>query len=242
MKVVNDLLGYNDLKIVQNPDWFSFSLDSVLLPNFVTLNKNIKNILDLGTGNAPIPMILSTLIENATIYGVEIQKDVFEMAEESIKINNLTSRIKLINDDMKRLDQYFEPNFFDVIVSNPPYFKLEELSKKNEDEHKTIARHEEKITLSELIQIAKKYLKNNGVFAMVHRPDRLVDIIETMRKNNIEPKKIQLIYPKINTNSNMVLIEGKKNGNPGLIINSPLFIHDNNGQYLEEINKIFFRR
>ena len=242
MKVVNDLLGYNDLKIVQNPDWFSFSLDSVLLPNFVTLNKNIKNILDLGTGNAPIPMILSTLIENATIYGVEIQKDVFEMAEESIKINNLTSRIKLINDDMKRLDQYFEPNFFDVIVSNPPYFKLEELSKKNEDEHKTIARHEEKITLSELIQIAKKYLKNNGVFAMVHRSDRLIEIIEEMRKNNIEPKKIQLIYPKINTNSNMVLIEGKKNGNPGLIINSPLFIHDDNGQYLEEINKIFFRR
>lgn len=242
MKVVNDLLGYNDLKIVQNPEWFSFSLDSVLLPNFVSLNKDVKNILDLGTGNAPIPMILSTLTDKATIYGVEIQKDVFEMAQESIKINNLDSRIKLINDDMKKLDQYFEANFFDVIVSNPPYFKIEELSKKNEDEHKTIARHEEKITLSELIQIAKKYLKNNGVFAMVHRTDRLIEIIEEMRKNNIEPKKIQLIYPKINTNSNMVLIEGKKNGNPGLIIKEPLFIHDENGEYLEEINKLFFRR
>ena len=156
MKVVNDLLGYNDLKIVQNPEWFSFSLDSVLLPNFVTLNKDVKNILDLGTGNAPIPMILSTLTQNTTIYGIEIQKDVFQLAEESIKMNNLDSRIKLINDDMKKLDQYFEANFFDVIVSNPPYFKLEELSKKNEDEHKTIARHEEKITLNELIQIAKK--------------------------------------------------------------------------------------
>ena len=237
MKVVNDLLGYNDLKIVQNPDWFSFSLDSVLLPNFVTLN-----ILDLGTGNAPIPMILSTLTENVQIYGIEIQKDVFEMAEESVKMNNLDSRIKLINDDMKKLDQYFEANFFDVIVSNPPYFKLEELSKKNEDEHKTIARHEEKITLSELVKIAKKYLKNNGVFAMVHRSDRLIEIIEEMRINNIEPKKIQLIYPKKNSNSNMVLIEGKKNGNPGLIIKEPLFIHDESGEYLEEINKIFFRR
>lgn len=242
MKVINDLLGYDNLKIVQNPEWFSFSLDSVLLPNFVTLNKDVRNILDLGTGNAPIPMILSTLTEKANIYGIEIQKDVFEMAEESVKLNKLENRIKLINDDMKKLDQYFEANFFDVIVSNPPYFKLEELSKKNEDEHKTIARHEEKITLSELVKIAKKYLKNNGVFAMVHRSDRLIEIIEEMRKNNIEPKKIQLIYPKKNTNSNMVLIEGKKNGNPGLIIKEPLYIHDENGEYLEEINKLFFRR
>ena len=232
MKVINDLLGYDNFKIVQNPEWFSFSLDSVLLPKFVTINKDVKNILDLGTGNAPIPIILTTLTEKANIYGIEIQKDVYEMAKESIKINNLESRIKIINDDMKKLDQYFEANFFDVIVSNPPYFKLEELSKKNDDEHKTIARHEEKITLSELIQIAKKYLKNNGVFAMVHRTDRLIEIIEEMRKNNIEPKKIQLIYPKQNSNSNMVLIEGKKNGNPGLIIKEPLIIHDENGEYL----------
>ena len=242
MKVINDLLGYDDLKIVQNPEWFSYSLDSVLLPNFVTLNKDVKNILDLGTGNAPIPMILSTLTDKANIYGIEIQKDVYEMAKESIEINKLESRIKLINDDMKKLDQYFEANFFDVIVSNPPYFKLEELSKKNEDEHKTIARHEEKINLSELVAIAKKYLNNNGVFAMVHRTDRLIEIIEEMRKNNIEPKKIQLIYPKKNTNSNMVLIEGKKNGKPGLIIKEPLFIHDDTGEYLDDIKKLFFRR
>ncbi len=241
MKVVNDLLGYDNLKIVQNSDWFSFSLDSVLLPNFVTLNKDVKNILDLGTGNAPIPMILSTLT-HAHIYGIEIQKDVYEMGKESIDINDLTSQIQLINDDMKKLDKYFEANFFDVIVCNPPYFKLEELSKKNDDEHKTIARHEEKITLSEIVAIAKKYLDNNGVFAMIHRSDRLIEIIEEMRKNNIEPKKIQLIYPKKNTNSNMVLIEGRKNGKPGLIIKEPLIIHNENGEYLDEINKLFFRR
>lgn len=241
MKVVNDLLGYDNLKIVQNSDWFSFSLDSVLLPNFVTLNKDVKNILDLGTGNAPIPMILSTLT-HAHIYGIEIQKDVYEMGKESIEINDLTSQIQLINDDMKKLDKYFAANFFDVIVCNPPYFKLEELSKKNDDEHKTIARHEEKITLSEIVAIAKKYLDNNGVFAMIHRSDRLIEIIEEMRKNNIEPKKIQLIYPKKNTNSNMVLIEGRKNGKPGLIVKEPLIIHNDNGEYLDEINKLFFRR
>ena len=241
MKVINDLLGYDNLKIVQNPEWFSFSLDSVLLPNFVTLNKNVKNILDLGTGNAPIPMILSTMTK-ANIYGIEIQKDIFEMAEESVKMNGLDSQIKLINDDMKKLDEYFEANFFDVIISNPPYFRLEELSKKNEDVHKTIARHEEKITLSELISIARKFLNNNGVFAMVHRSDRFIEIIEEMRKNNIEPKRVQFIYPKQNTDSNMVLIEGRKNGKTGLIIKEPLYIHDENGEYLEEINKLFFRR
>ena len=143
---------------------------------------------------------------------------------------------------MKKLDQYFEANFFDVIVTNPPYFRLEELSKKNENPHKTIARHEVEITLGDIIKIAKKFLNNNGAFAMVHRSDRLIEIIEEMRKNNIEPKRIQLIYPKEKTNSNMVLIEGRKNGKPGLIVCEPLIIHDEAGNYLENINQSYFRR
>lgn len=243
MKVLNDLLGYNNLKIYQDTEWFSFSLDSVLLPNFVSINKNVTKILDLGTGNAPIPMILSTIVgDKVKIYGIEIQKDLYDLAKESVEYNNLSSRIELINDDMKNLDKYFEANSFDVILSNPPYFKLEELSKKNDNTHKTIARHELKITLEDIISIAKKYLNNNGVFAMVHRTDRLIEIIELMRKNNIEPKRIRLIYPKENTNSNMVLIEGRKNGNSGLIIEEPLYIHNEDGSYLDNINKIFFRR
>ena len=111
MKVLNDLLGYNNLKIYQDTEWFSFSLDSVLLPNFVTINKNTKKILDLGTGNAPIPMILST-ITDAKIYGIEIQKDVYELAIDSIKYNHLEEKIEIINDDMKNLDKYFDPNSF----------------------------------------------------------------------------------------------------------------------------------
>ena len=243
MKVLNDLLGYNNLKIYQDTEWFSFSLDSVLLPNFVSINKNVTKILDLGTGNAPIPMILSTMVgDKVKIYGIEIQKDLYDLAKESVEYNNLSSRIELINDDMKNLDKYFEANSFDVILSNPPYFKLEELSKKNDNTHKTIARHELKITLEDIISIARKYLNNNGVFAMVHRTDRLIEIIELMRKNNIEPKRIRLIYPKENTNSNMVLIEGRKNGNSGLIIEEPLYIHNEDGSYLDNINKMFFRR
>lgn len=238
MKVINDLLNYNGMKIVQDNNYFSFSLDSVLLPNFVTLNKKTKKILDLGTGNAPIPMILSTLTD-ADIYGIEIQKDIYELAVESLKINKLEDKISLINDDMKKLEKYFPLNHFDTIISNPPYFKLNEESNINEIPQKTIARHETKITLEELVEIAKKFLNNNGNFAIVHRTDRLIEIIELFRKNNIEPKKIQLIYPKENTESNMVLIEGRKNGNPGLKVLPPLFVHNSDGTYTEKIKKMF---
>ncbi len=241
MKVINDLLNYSDLKIVQDDDYFNFSLDSVLLPNFVKINSRTKNILDLGTGNAPIPMILSTMTD-ANIYGIELQKEIFDMAKESLKINNLEDKITLINDNMKNLDKYFPANYFDVIVSNPPYFRLNEMSNVNETIQKTIARHEKEITLEEIVQIAKKFLNNNGTFAMVHRTDRLIEIIEEFRKNNIEPKRIQLIYPKDNTESNMVLIEGRKNGNIGLKILPPLIAHKQNGEYSEEVKKMFQER
>ncbi len=241
MKVINDLLGYDKLKIVQNQDWFSFSLDSVLLARFVSLNMGIKNVLDLGTGNAPMPLIISTRTK-AKIYGIEIQKDIYDMAQESVAINNLQNQITIINDDMKNLDKYFELNYFDVIISNPPYFRLSEKSLKNDDYHKTIARHEEKITLEEIISIARKFLNNNGTFALVHRTDRLIEIIELMRKNNIEPKRIQLIYPKEKTNSNLVLVEGRKNGNTGLKIDYPLIIHNSDGDYKNEIKDLYFRR
>ena len=238
MKVINDLLDYNGMKIVQDNDFFNFSLDSVLLPNFVTITKKTKKILDLGTGNAPIPMILSTRT-NAEIYGIEIQKEIYQLAKESLAINGLEKRINLINDDMKNLKNYFPLNSFDLILSNPPYFKLNEKSNKNDIPQKTIARHEEKITLKEIIELAKKFLDNNGRFALIHRTDRLIEIIELLRKNNIEPKKIQLIYPKNNTESNMVLIEGRKNGNSGLKILPPIIVHNENGEYTQTIKKIF---
>ena len=157
-------------------------------------------------------------------------------------MNKLEDRITLINDNMKNLDKYFEINSFDVIVSNPPYFKLNEQSNINDSVQKTIARHEKEITLEEIIQIAKKYLNNNGVFAMVHRTDRLIEIIELFKKNNIEPKRIQLIYPKENTESNMVLIEGTKNGKVGLKFLPPLIAHESNGDYTETVKNMFKER
>mgnify|MGYP004616970333 FL=1 len=240
MKTTNDLLNYKNLKIVQDDDFFRFSLDSVLLPNFATITKKTKKILDLGTGNAPIPMILSTRVNDDTeLYGIELQEKIFSLAIESLQINNLSKRIKLINDDMKNLHNYFNINSFDLILSNPPYFKLFENSTTNDIIEKTIARHEKAITLNQIIEIAKLYLKNGGTFAMVHRTDRMIEILELLKKNKLEPKKLQLIYPKENSESNLMLIEARKNGNPGLKVLAPIITHYNNGEYTKQIKKYF---
>ena len=238
MKVINYLLGYKNLKIVQDNEMFNFSLDSVLLPNFVTINKNIDKILDIGCGNAPIPLILSTRT-NAEITGVEIQEESYKLAEETVKINKKEHQIKLVNEDINEYYNKIETDTFDVITCNPPFFKYIETSKINRNEYKTIARHEVKLNLVQLFNIAKKLLKNNGVIAIVHRPERFVEIIEEMKKNNIEPKKVQFIYPNKDQQANIVLIEGSKNGNPGLKILPPIYTHLENGEYTDEVKKYF---
>lgn len=238
MKVINYVLGYKDLKIIQDTEMFNFSLDSVLLANFVTLNKKTSNILDIGCGNAPIPLILSTKC-NANIVGVELQKEVYQMAIETIRMNNLQDRIEIINSDINEYFKEVESDAFDLITCNPPFFKYLDTSNINKNDYKTLARHEIKLNLSQLFIIAKKLLKNNGRIAIVHRPERLIEIIEEMKKNNIEPKKIQFIYPKINSSANIMLIEGAKNGNPGLELLAPIYSHKENGEYTDEIKKYF---
>lgn len=233
MEQINDLLNYPNRKIYQNSDWFSFSLDSVLLANFVSLFPSHKRILDIGSGTAPIPLILS-LRTKAKIIGIEIQKDVAKLAVKSIQHNHLENQIQVVCDDIKNYTKQLESDSFDVIVSNPPYFKVADGFYKNKDDHKTIARHEINLKLEELFQCVRKLLKNHGTFAMVHRTERLIEILNLFQKNGIEPKKIQLIYPKRNQESNLVLIEGMKNGKVGLRIMPPLVIHDDNNQYTQQ--------
>ena len=238
MEIVNRLLNYKDLKIVQNTDWFSFSLDSVLLANFVTINANSSKIIDFCTGNCPIPLILSTKT-NSKIVGVELQKEIYDLAQKSVKINNLENKIELLNMNIKNLTDIYETDTFDVITCNPPYFKVNNNSKLNSNDIKAVARHELEIELDDIFSLARKLLKNNGVISIIHRPERFVEIIQLMKKNNIEPKKVQFVYPKKKSECNMVLIEGSKNGNPGLKIMQPLYVHDENGKYLEEIENMF---
>lgn len=238
MEKFNYLLGHENLKIYQNSDMFNFSIDSILLPNFVTLNNKIKKILDIGTGNAVIPILLTTKTK-ALIDAVEIQKDVFELGEKSIKYNKLECQIKIYNQDIKEYYKNIESDTYNTITCNPPFFKIIKTNRVNEKEYKTIARHEIKLNLEDIMIISKKLLKNNGNLAIVHRTDRLIDIIELMRKYNIEPKRIRLVYPKENTDSNIILIEGTKNGKPGLKILKPLICHDEFDNYSSEIKQYF---
>jgi len=238
MQVINDLLGYNNIKIYQDTDMFNFSLDSVLLPNFITINKTVENILDIGTGNAPIPLILSSKTK-AKITGIEIQKEVFELAKKSIELNKLQDQIKIIHGDINILKDELPINYFDIITCNPPFFEVKKDSRLNQSDYKTIARHEITLNLNQICSIAKRLLKNDGILGIVHRPERLTDILIAMRENNIEPKKIRFVSPKIGENANTVLVEGVLNGKKGLNVLSTLIIHNPNGDYTDEIKQYF---
>ena len=238
MERINDLVGYKNLKIVQNNDWFKFSLESVLLPCFVIINKNTNNILDLCTGNAPIPLVLSTKTK-AKIYGVEIQKDVYELAKKSVDINNLSKQIEIINDDVKNISNKFESDTFDIITCNPPYFKDVDTSKKNDDIHKIIARHEVSLNMDDIAKVVRKLLKNDGKFYLVHRTERFLELTNLLMSYNIMPKRVRFIYPKEDSESNLFMLEAVKNGKVGLKLESPLYVHNSDGSYKEEILKMF---
>ena len=141
--------------------------------------------------------------------------------------------------DIVEFAKNMESDQFDVITCNPPFFKFNECSHLNDNECKRIARHEIKLNLSDLFKVSKKLLRNNGVISIVHRPERMIEIIEIMKQNNIEPKRIRLVYPKYNEAANMILIEGRKNGKPGLKILPPLYVHENDGNYSKEVLKCF---
>lgn len=236
--IINDLVYFNNIKIVQNKDYFNFSLDSVLLPYFVQINPSTKRIMDLCTGNAPIPMILS-LKTDAEIFGVELQKEIFDLAKQSIDLNKQFKNIKLINEDVKNISNLYETDYFDIITCNPPYFKKQENSIINNNKIKSIARHEIEINLEDIIKVSKKLLKNGGSLNLIHRTDRLIEIIYLMKLNNIEPKRIRFIYPKNGKESNLVLIDGRKNGSTGLKILPPLYVHNEDGSYTDEVLEMF---
>ena len=238
MIVKNRLLNYQNMYIYQDDQYFNFSLDSVLLSSFVTINKGTSLIVDLGTGNAPIPLLL-TKTTSSLIYGFEIQKPIFELACKSVNINNLSNQIKIIHDDIKNLSSYFKPNSIDVITCNPPFFKYIDISNINVNEIKSNARHERLISLEQIISVSSIHLKHNGKLALVHRPERLIEIIFLMRKYNIEPKRLRMVYPKVNKQCNMILIEGAKNGKTGLKILPPLYSHLDDGTYTDEIKSNF---
>lgn len=239
-EVVNDLLGYEGLKIIQRPDMFNFSLDSTILAYYVSINKTTKKIIDLGCGNGYIPIFLS-LRTDALIHGVEIQEESYDLATRSVALNNLNDQINIYLGDMKEIHKQLGVAQYDVVTSNPPYFVYKDESLINANDYLTIARHEVKVTLDEVVHSANVLLKDGGTFAMVHRVERLMDILESFRKNGIEPKRILFVYPKTTSEEALVVfVEGKKSYKKGgLKILPPLYVYNEENKYTDEILKIF---
>ncbi len=210
-----------------------------MIPRFCVLKNNMK-IIDFCTGNAPIPMILSTLTDS-NIIGVELQKEIYNLAVQSVKINNLEDRITLLNMNVLDIFNVYETDSFDLITCNPPYFRVNEFSNLNNNMIKSIARHEIEIKLEDICRISKKLLKNNGSLVLVHRTDRLSEIINMLLKYNLQPKRIRFLYPKELENSNLVLIDARKNGNTGLKVLPPLICHNMDGSYTKEVLDMFRR-
>ena len=224
MKIVkNDLFDYKNRYIYQIEDGFKFSLDSILLAEFVKIpkNKNIE-ILDMCTGNAPVLLILSTKTK-CPITGVEIQKDIYDLGLKSINYNKLDKQLNIINDDIKNIDKIFPGKYFDIITCNPPYYKYNSKKDQNKNNLLSIARHEININLENIFQIVSSKLKEKGNFYLVHRPERLDEIIKYSLQYNLPIKEIQLIITN-KTKPKIILIRCQKGAKCGIRFNDVIDI------------------
>lgn len=234
-----DDLQYKGLKLLQKKDAFCFGVDAVLLSHFVQIPKN-GTVIDLGTGTGIIAVLLAAKKEPSMVIGLEIQKEIADMAARSVSLNRLEGRIEIVHGDIKEAVKLFGASVFDVVAANPPYMKIGS-GLINPADTKAIARHEVLCTLDDVILAASKLLKPGGKLYMVHRPYRLADIICIMRQRFIEPKLLRFVHPSPGKKPNLLLIEGTRDGNPELRIQEPLYIYSADGKYSEEINKIYSR-
>ena len=236
-----DELEFKNLKIIQNKEGFCFGIDSVLLADFAKNIKKGANVLDLGTGTGIISILLCGKTDLNNIIGVEVQKEVAEMANRSIKLNNLENKFKVLNDNILNLKNIYDNQSFDVIVTNPPY-KKKNTGIINENNKKIISRHEITASLEDFIKVSSELLKDKGELYMVHRPERLVDIFNIMRENKIEPKVLRMVFSNTKKEPKLILIKGVKNAKSFLKIENNLYIYDKNGNYTDDILKIYNKK
>ena len=232
-------LQYRGYKIIQKKDKFRFGMDAVLLANFVS-NAEGKTVVDIGAGTGIISILIAAKTKVKKIVAVEVQEQMAEMAARSILLNELDDTIDVLNIDVKDYMKIENCGKYDIVVTNPPYMKKGK-GLLNEDDDISIARHEILCTFEDICYASKRILKSGGDFYLIHRIDRLVDILSCMRNEGIEPKEMQLIHPSFSKAPNLVLIKGKKDGNPELKILNPLYVYDEFGNYTDKINKIYCR-
>ena len=232
-----DDLQRNNYKIIQDPERFCFGMDAVLLSGFAKAKEGDR-VIDLGTGTGIIPILMEAKTKASDFTGLEIQPESADMAQRSVELNHLESKIRIVTGDIKEASSLFGAATFDVVTSNPPYM-TEHHGITNEKSPKAIARHELLCTLEDVISQAAKLLRPGGSFYMVHRPFRLVDIMVLMREYHLEPKRMKLVYPYIDKDPNMVLIEGLRGGRPRMTVEKPLVVYKEPGVYTDEIYEIY---
>lgn len=232
-----DDLVWRGLKIIQNPRWFCFSLDAVLLARFATVKPG-DHITDLGTGTGVIPLLLNARMRDINITGLEIHREVVEMARRSVVLNQLSDSIQIIQGDIKEASQILGKGKFDLVSSNPPYTKAT-AGRISTCPIKSSARTEILCTLEDVIKEGARLLNTGGRLALVHRPQRLVDIFSYMRSYGLEPKRMRLVYPSLDKEPGMVLVEGIKESRADLLVSPPLIIYKEPGVYTDEIKNIF---
>ncbi len=232
-----DDLERNGYKIIQNSEKFCFGMDAVLLSGFANVKTN-ESVLDLGTGTGIIPILLEAKTEGKSFAALEIQKESADMARRSVMLNDLTDKIRIVDGDIKEASQIFGRASFDVVTSNPPYMN-DNHGLKNPDMPKAIARHEVLCSLEDVIREASYVLKEKGRFYMVHRPHRLVEIINVLSKYKLEVKRMKMVHPFIHKEANMVLVEAIKGGNSFMKMDKPLIVYTEPGKYTDEIYDIY---
>lgn len=233
-----DDLQRDGMQIIQNPSWFCFGMDAVLLSSFAEAKEG-QRCLDLGCGNGIIPLLMSAKTQGSYFCGLEIQTDVAEMARRSVILNHLDGKVEIIQGDIKEASSLFRAASFDVVTSNPPYL-TQSHGLLSEASHKAIARHELACTLEDVIGGAARLLKPGGHFYMVHRPFRLAEMIHLMVTYRVEPKRMRLVYPYVDHEPNMVLIEGVRGGRSRLTVEPPLIVYQEKNQYTEELKRWYY--
>ena len=234
-----DDLQLNGLNLIQKKDGFKFGIDAVLLSDFACV-KNKHRVIDLCTGTGIIPLLVYGKYKPQSVYGLEIQEDMIEMAKRSVQLNSLEENVFFLNEDLKNIESLKKLEKFDVVTVNPPY-KLNNAGIINPNDKLAIARHEILCNLEDVISASRILLKDNGRLFMIHRPERLADIFTLMRKYKIEPKRVKMIHPKIGKAPNIVLVEGQRDGGAYLKWEAPLYVYDDNGKYTKEIDSIYWR-
>lgn len=227
------------MQIIQSPSVFSYSIDAVLLAHFSSLPKKRGKILDLCSGNGVVPLLMSRYTTRP-IDAVEIQPKLHDMALRSIRLNNKQDQITMRLGDLKDLPDLYKNDKFDLVTVNPPYFDTPSGQHQNLNEHLTIARHEVTTSLETVIETASKLTKSGGKMTMVHRPDRLVDIFTLLRHYKLEPKRMQLVYPKRDKEANIVLIEAMRDGKKALKTLPPFYVFNDEGIYTEEYLRLVY--